>query len=414
MHNYHGIIPADNAQYLMVSLRENGRGRESIRIRRWNCQNRVRALLLLQKDVSCGIPSFWKSPGSAVGEDAFVVSKPDRFFSPCANQGEIGIHSKRLGNNLLAIVPEDAFLCTLPLRYGDPSITSFLSIYPSGDYFKIGIILNGELLTAFCMAPCANEALAGHLLRISHYCQDACPEIAFPANVYMFGKKNLPDNSSFTVHPLEITVGNHPVRSSEELKALGAALAQKQDGVPVFSDFSSQRSFHKVRMKWFEASAAMIAFAIFAVLALFLSEIGLNWKLHSYETHYQAAISGNAEIKTLAAQNELLGKNLLKLETKMANRTQWSRLLQVLGAQRPEGLFFEKLGCEPVKGSTKQVRIALAGSAKNESIVTDIIALLHKTGFIVNVSLSALEKDEKDATLCNFRIICVMNISSAS
>jgi Tfp pilus assembly protein PilN len=76
--------------------------------------------------------------------------------------------------------------------------------------------------------------------------------------------------------------------------------------------------------------------------------------------------------------------------------------------QRPEGLYFEMLGSEPVKGPPGFVRIAVSGWARSEKLVADFIEHLQKDNSISNISLSSLEKNEKKTNLCDFKIICIL------
>jgi hypothetical protein len=133
-------------------------------------------------------------------------------------------------------------------------------------------------------------------------------------------------------------------------------------------------------------------------------------KINGYESQFRSTISNDREIKALLAENATIAKGIIKLREKSSAQTNWAPFLHLLGMQRPDGLYFEMLGSEPVKGPSG-VRIALSGWARSEKLVADFISHVQKNDRISNISLSSMEKNDKNPNLCNFKILCVLKIA---
>ena len=408
MQTTHGIIPTDDGQYLMVSLGNAKTGVPRIRVIKWNCHDRIKTMLLLNRGIVCGLPSFWKSQNSRIPDTMLVAEEPGKYFAPCTSQTTSDIHRGTLANNSISSVPDDAFLCTVPLYLGDKSIHSFVSVYPLLEYYKIGIIVNKELVAVFEMAPCTSDAMEAHVVRIRRYVARTCPLLPFPEHIYELGKGNVLKSAHFSIHPLNIIVGNYECTAYEEIRALGAALAHNEGTVPEFSGPSQKSAMRMPRTLLYAGSVLIVLVALLLTGVPLLADMLTEIKIKAYESQFRSTISNNKEIKDLLAENEASAKAILQFRDKSSAHTNWAPFLRTLGMQRPEGLYFEMLGSEPVKGPPGFVRIAVSGWARKEKLVADFIEHLQKDNSISNISLSSLEKNEKKTNLCDFKIICIL------
>jgi hypothetical protein len=410
-----GIVPNENGRYVMVS--HWGEPKHSrITIRRWNIGDKLQSLRLLHRGVYCGIPSFWKSAASHTTKDILSADSPDSALTPWADAVTASVHTEGLSDNLVALIPEDTYLCTVPLLYGDASLRSFISVHAiAADhdrtaYFKIGIIISATLIAVYGVAPGSEKSLESHFARIQRYFTRAFPHIAFPRHAYTFNG-DLPSSfDHFIFHSLKVTIGHRTVHEADELKALGCALAQRVGGAPIFSGSSNGGAIRRLRAAAWIASAAIILITALGVCAPACINFFLEKKIATLELQRRSVIMSDPRIKAAITRNQTLGASIIRLSAKAGDQTQWGRFLQSLGALRPEGLYIEKLGSEAAGASPGAVRIAIAGAAQNETMVTDLISQLQKTGFVSNLSLTSMEKNKTKPTICDFKIICTLKI----
>jgi Tfp pilus assembly protein PilN len=408
----HGIIATDDGSFLMASLEKTAQGWVVKRQSRWNAGNALKNLLLLQRGVVCAAPSHWKpapvrSPVSAGG----LVSAPSNGpLAPCAGEGIITNYTGRLSHNMLAVVPGDAFLCTIPLALDRDPKQSFVSVHRAGSLYKIGITVNGGLAAVFAMAPATPQALAGHLARIARYWERAAAGAALPPHVYLIGGCEAP--ADLAASRLDGAGSGIDMSDTDALAAAGAALSDRYGAVPRFAVDAAPASLRKARTALYALSAGLALCALIACVTLPVLSAAAHGRLASYKKQYQAILANNPDLKVLMGKNDSLARLIISAQDEALGQTRWSQMLQTLGTVRPEGLFLEMLASEGAAASGS-VRVALSGWAYNESQVTGFIASLQKSGVYSGVSLSSLERNES-SNLSNFRITCTLNLSAGS
>jgi Tfp pilus assembly protein PilN len=401
-------MPTADGNHVMVSLRRKKSGAFYYSARKRNFYHKLRRLLLLHRRVFCGISSFWQSAGAFVGNEK-LVGEIKHGFQPSADCAQVEMQQEAMADNLEALIPDDAFLCSIPLYFGDPLLNSFLSTYRAASYWMICIIINRELSVVFKMAP-GTDALESHLSRVLRYWKTNGLNVHLPQDVYLLNQEVACQCQGFTTRTLSVKVGKRVVIEEEELRALGCALVGHTGGVGPFPGPAADTTMRMVRAVATLGSAAIVIMAtLFTLIPVVLSG-NIQWKLRSLEARYRTILTNNQEIKGLCMRNDSLVTTISALQKKSAKQTQWGRFLDALGENRPNGLYFDKLGSEPAANSSSKVRIAISGCAKSETLVTDLMTRLQKSGPVSNVSLSFLEKNEKNATICNFRILCIMNL----
>jgi Tfp pilus assembly protein PilN len=93
----------------------------------------------------------------------------------------------------------------------------------------------------------------------------------------------------------------------------------------------------------------------------------------------------------------------------LVRRPAWTQLLDALARERPEGLYFERIGSSPPGGAG--VQVAMAGWAEQERGVTDLIARLQSKSLLSGVELKVMERDEKRSELVRFKVVCILKLS---
>jgi hypothetical protein len=408
----HGIISTEDGSFLLSSLEKTEQGWTAKRSRRWNADNAVNNLLLLHRGVVAAAPSHWTPSDAASFPSAgtMVSAQSDSHIVPHASEAVIGSFSGRLSHNLLAVVPGDAFLCTIPLALGRDPAQSFVSVYQDASFYKIGIIINRSLAAVFTMAPASPQALAGHLGRIERYWSGTGAGAPFPEKVFLLGRSEAPAGLASSVSRLDCAGSGIDTSDPDALAASGAALSGLYGNVPRFAVDAAPASLRKARTALYAVSAGMVLCALLACAALPVFTAAAHGRLASYKKQYQAILSSNPDLKVLLGQNDSLARLILSAHDEALSQTRWARMLQTLGTIRPDGLFMEMLGSDGTALSGK-VRVAFSGWAYNESQVTGFIASLQKSGLYSGVSLSSLERNES-SNVSTFRITCTLNLSA--
>ena len=409
MQTFYGIVASSSGQYTMASLEIEKNAVVSCSIRRWNCDDKIKTALLLHRGVACGLPSTWKSKKSYAAQDTRTTEGTDKSFLPCVSRADYDFHQATLQNNCVAIVPDDAFLSAVPLFIADPSIHSFISVYPLKTHFEIGITIDRELIAVFKMSPGFPNSLEGHLRRIQFYFSNLHMP-SFPEHVYLIGETEC-SSDLFSLHPLSVTIAGKKFENDDEIRALGVALNQGVGIVPKFSGPGARSDLRYVRTGLYAASMALVTIAVIFAGAGLVANKRAALKISAYESRYQTTISKNRNVRNLLNENDALAKAILGFSNKNAAKTEWAAFLAQLGSQRPNGLYCELLGSEPVKGAPGSMRIAVSGWARSEKLAADFIARLQKNNRISNITLSSMEKNAKKPDICDFKILCILKIA---
>jgi Tfp pilus assembly protein PilN len=394
----YGIVSAGDGSFLCTGVEKTSSGWRVKSTSCWNADSRRSNALLLHRGVVAAAPCRWIR-----SNDAFV---------PDAGEAALSAYTDRLADNLLAIVPEDAYLCTIPLAL-DGGLQSFVAVHRDGRVYKIGIITSGRALAAvFTMAPATPQAFEGHLGRIERYWKDKCGGVPFPARLVVFGEDTgfFEEATLLDCRPLGIDVSD-----TAALAAAGAALADEGCGcgsAPRFPVNTDKAAFRVMRTALYAASAAMVLCAVLLFGAVWTSSALSRRQLDKYTREYRRVLANTPRIAQLSAQNDSLARAVLSAYSAGSRQTQWAPFLQFLGEDRPEGLFFDMLASDA--GAAGKVRIALSGWAENESLVTGFISLLQKNKACSEVSLSSLEKSNDSHNIFQFRIQCSLQLFAGS
>jgi hypothetical protein len=415
----HGVVPDENGRYVMVSLRMGEPEQRRLCVRQWMAGDRLTPLRLLHRGIYCGVPAFWKA-AIPQAHQGIIIAAHREGFAAWAERMPSEDHIEAFSNNLLGLVPEDSYLCTVPFFFGDPSLHSFVSVHciPAGGdrkaYFKIGVIFDKTLMAVFTLAPGTMDALESHLGRIRRFFSHLRRRRDFPEHLYIIGSSGAFSLQHFFCHPLSVKIGKRVVESIDELKALGcaltSALVMSAGSVPFFSKPPKTGALRHLNAALLISSIAIIVATALAASAPYIMNRSLKRELQTRQTQYRSLIMNNPVIQTTIKHNDSLAASILRMNAQSGQRTVWGKFLQCLGAERPKGLFYEKLGSEPGSPASNTIRIAISGFAQGETMVTDLISRLQKTGFISNITLTFMEKNKIKPNLCDFKIICTLMI----
>ncbi len=415
MEQCYGIVYTDEGRYVMAVMRP---GRNNtwtcVGTSQWQSNNIFRRILLFHHGIYFGIASWWRPQEHDVPGDTMVAAGYDspslpssgyNRFEPVAHTADITIHEEELQANLLAVVPEDIVLATLPLYLGEDSGDSFVTIYGNEEYYIIGVTVQRSLTAVFHMVPGSPEKLAGYIARVQRYWDIRCKSTPFPDTIVTVGETEYTPDSAFEKPPLRVAEAENEIA---RLRAMGTALAQNEETVPLFSGQTPEASFRKARSWLYGISAGLVVTGLIAA-ALYS---GLNFWFHkkklAYEKEYQHIIGYNKEIKKLTDRNNEIAETILRLENTFSRRTLWGKFLHGIGKNRPEDLYFERFGSEPIKGNSQAIKIAIMGWTPKELSVTTFIATLQKMPYVTQITLSSMERNKKKRSIYGFKIICTL------
>ncbi len=415
MEQCYGIIHTDEGDYLMAVMRY-GDSNTWICARKsqWQRSNVLQRVMLFHRGIHFGVTSWWRASEFKAPIDTMVmadggdpVDDADEHyhFNVVAYASDIAVHREELQANLLAIVPEDIFLTTLPLYCSTVETDSFISIYSNEKYCLIGVTIDRKLTAVFHMVPGTPEKIEGHLGRVRRYWDLRFPECSFPAATITIGNSECIPDSLFETAPIRIFEAENDVSL---LRAMGTAMTQKEECGPKFAGETQEASFRKHRTWLYGLSAALIILGLIASALL----SGINYwfykKKTAFEAEYKHIIAHNKEIKALADRNNEIAETIIRLEETFSRRTIWGKFLHEIGKNKPEDLYFERFGSEPIKNSPHAVRIALMGWTPKELSVTKFIATLQNIPHVTHITLSSMERNKKKRSIYGFKIICTL------
>jgi Tfp pilus assembly protein PilN len=411
----HGIILSDDGSFLLASLEKATSTWGLARTRRFSAYSSFASLMLLQRGVIGASPSNWKPTTTPSSSSAGLpaIAQKEGLLAPQADQVILATYSTRLSNNLIAAVPDDAFLCTLPLALGDPTIRSFVSVYRTELFYKIGIVSDAVLCAVFTMAPSAPRLLESHLGRIERYWANAQPGAAWPNYLYLIGSTEAPKDCGCTVLRPDFNKAGIDTSDLDTLRAAGAALSGFYGGsVPQFCGESPEARFRKVRTAVFAFCAGLVLCGLLLACALPAAAFVATRRLASCKEQYRLVLAKTPELQTLLNRNDSLARAIISAHGATAGQTRWTRMLNDLGTVRPDGLYLDMIGTDGSAASGK-AGMAFSGWARSESLVTGFIASLQNSGLYSGVSLSSLERNES-LNIFVFRITCSLLLFAGS
>lgn len=402
----YGITFASDGQVVFARIAEkNGKWR-LCGIERGNDHRIPLAASLLGRDVYLGLPAHWQRT-PLTDQDNLTNTGGDSPFAAFTRTELLRLHAEPFLKNTMGIIPDDSFLCTIPLSMTDAVEESFLTLIREETVVKIGVTINKKLEAVFCTDQ--NTSLEGFFNRLHIYWNSVNHDEPLPRMVYLIHQEVCEGlDDYFRVKHIEMT--DSRLSDAFALKSLGVALASVTTSAPFFKIPLQESSLRKLRSMAFVSSLAMTMAALLTIII----PAGLNtfyrWKIRSSETEYRSILFNNNEIRSLIDSGDSLSEKILHLQKTLSHPTRWAAFLQALGENRPNGLYYEQLGSEP-QGKTDQVlRVALAGWATNETVVTEFLKTMQSRSVVSNITLASLERDLKSKDLYKFKIICTLQL----
>lgn len=333
-----------------------------------------------------------------------IDASSDSEFTVCVEKFDLEMHKEELENNLLGIYPEDAFMCTIPLYLSTDPKDTFLSVFSENGITKVAVIVNKKLSMVFTVPNSYPVNL--FIKRIKHYWGNYSKKV-FPDTIYFFNNQKFDIGTEYSIKTVSL-----PTNDTSVVKCIGLAFCELDDSVPQLCGATGGSSFRKIRAAILAVcTIVIVATALAGGVFLLLNHHYVN-QINEHEKEYRSILSNNSEIKEIIAEGEKLSDKLLRISKISSTPTNWGRFLHLLGSVRPEKLYFEKLGSEQVTNAN-MTKVALAGWAENEIIVTDLIKKLNASDLITHTSLSSVERDKKHPEICRFKIICMLKLSNS-
>lgn len=395
-----GIIPTDDGTFVQVTLTEDQKSWKVSQVKNREIQDNIANILLFNSGVLLGVQSHWLHQNSPDYLDFHTASASVDDFYACTKSAHYQLFCETLNDNLLGVYPDDAYLCTIPLFTTESPVESFVSLAKEGNIYKVGIVIESQLIVAFSLPSCDSRQMRGYLLRIKRYWNNLQTGIKFPEIIYALDVKDfnvdiIGDIRHVSFQPHDINI----------VKAAGVALCGLKKTVPRFSGETNASHFKEFRAFTYITSAVIVLAAIFAFAVTGIMNIHYSYKIEKCKVVYNNIIDQNKEIRDLLKTGGNLAEKLARVYSVGSKQSTWAKLLHLLGSDRPQGLFIDKLGSDPIQKGTK-VKIALAGWSQKETAVTEMLKKLNASLLVTNVTLANLERDAKNKNIYTFKILC--------
>ncbi len=397
----YGIVPAPDGSFVQVTISEtNGTWKVDSVLRR-DVNDAIRNVLLLNKKISLGIHSHWVH--NDVPDYLSLKSSKASFgdFYAATPTTDYALYSEMLKSNLGGVYADDAYLCTLPIHLAPRISHSFVTVAKDGDTYKVGIIIQLQLVAVFSVLATDNRQLNGFLSRIYRYWTTLNIDKKYPGTTVLL---NSPDITIYDEEETVLHLSFYP-EDVTVVKAAGVALCEIEDGVPAFSKETPECTVRKVRSGFVLSSIALVCISLLVFVSVAAMNLYLKGQIESGKKVYNKEIGQNKEIRDLFKIGTQLARQIASLDSTDAKRSSWAKLLQYIGSNRPAGLFIEKMGTDKSE-KTGEYRVAIAGWAGNETAVTEMMKRLNGSPVIANAVLQTMQQDPKKNNYFIFKIIC--------
>lgn len=402
MQKLYGIIPANDGTFVQISLIQEQKKWIVSQVKRWELHNNLQNILLLNKGVRLGVESKWLHKDVPDYIELKTAQAHIGDFRASTSSAQFKIFSDALVNNLLGVYPDDAYLCTIPLYIAQSADNSFITISKEGDSYKVAIIIERKLVVVFSTPVSDSRQLKGFLARVRLYWQNLNLNEQFPKVIYLLNIKDV------------ILEGLGEIRTIAFLendilaiKAAGVAFCNNEKEVPCFKDCTEASRLRNIRAFAYIFSAATVLAAILLFAITGILNVYYTYRIDKCKNEYNNIINQNKDIRELLKTGSNLAEKLSRIESPGSYESSWARFLHLIGSERPQGLFIEKLGSEPMKNSS-EIKIAIMGWSIKEIAVTELLKKLNGSPLINNSTLANLERDDKTKNIYKFKILCQM------
>ncbi|MFP4162460.1 MAG: PilN domain-containing protein [Chitinispirillaceae bacterium] len=400
-----GVVPTEDGTFVSVTFRYRKGSYTPVSVKSWPITNSLKSTLLFSRGTVLGISSDWVGNSTEnIGNLLFTDS--DSVLKAGVQQQQCSIYIQALSGSLKGLVPDDAFLTTLPLAFCKNPDDSFVSVFIEGKTVRIGVTIKRKLEGVFEF-PCSSSSdIQNSIKRIKRYWKYVLKKEDFPELVYTFDQTS-PDTNydGIPVTPVKLPGS---IREGNVIKAAGAAFAAAHSSIPSFS-FPSENSFSRLR------PLALKYTLILLITALVLSSLVsiLNYtsgrELERKEQVYNTFLKEDRDIRRLNETAEELSEKILSVKKTFSRMSNWGKLFQTFGDVKPPDLYLERLASDQISNSQK-IRIVITGWSQSETSATEFISKLQSESFVKGASLSSMERDRKSKNICRFKIICTMDL----
>lgn len=396
-----GIAVIDDGTFICATVVRDSNGWRKGVVRRWASGSTLRNYLLLHRRVNLALPGHWTGQSIEESDDIITVNTEKSFFVR-TNQSVYDHFSGLLRNNLHAILPDDAALAALPFHFHENCRQSYIALCNDNGTIRTGMIIDGQIIFALSCRCDNAEKLRGHLERLRHFCTRSLSPLAFPDSIYTLNDLPFPFPDA-----QRIDCGSD---DPSVLTAMGAAVSTHDQSItiPRFGELYPETKLRVVRLALLSSALVLLLGTAVISTILAVHTVSLERRVSTASDAYRNLLNNNVDIRQLIATGDSLSRKVLKINRRIANPTMWGPFLHMLGTNRPDGLFLERLGSEPVSGDGTKIRIALGGWCKTETIATDFIKVLSASPLLNNVTLSSMERVGKEQQACRFKIVCIL------
>lgn len=399
----YGITVTEDGSFVCVKIAFDKKKRWYVkRCFRWDSHSFLRNYLLLHRGVILGLPAHWVRVPPLDHQEIKIVENKSG-FKLCLKEPVFTHFTKLIENNLIGIYPDDAFLTTIPLCFGENVLPSFISIFNDTKGVKIGITIDRKLCYVLNVKADTYKTIEGYIALIERYFQKQFTVNSFPKVKYIIGDTPFDD-----IPPQGVTYIKIPTKDISELKAIGCALCGVTGEVPLLDNSLGSSRYRTIRAALLYGCVSIVTISLIGVLYLLGCNLKLEKELMSVKQSYNNLIVENKEINDIIDKGDSLSNVIIKLNNIISKPTIWGKFLHFIGKERLKEIYYERLGSEIISG-TNNVRVAIAGWSENEKAVTDFVKKLSNSGMVSKVTISSIEKIKETEATCRFKIVCIIS-----
>lgn len=399
----YGIVPAPDGSFVQVKLSETKGIWKVDTVRRRDINDIVRNILLLDKKIHLGIHSYCvhKEVPDYISLVSAHASIGD--FIICTPLTDYNLYSETIKSNLGGVYPDDAYLCTLPIHFVPRISHSYVSVARDGDIYKVGVVVDLQLVAVFSVTASDNRQLVGFLSRIYRYWTTLDIDKKYPGTTVLI---NCPDVTIDDEDGCVMHLSFYP-EDTDVVKAAGVALCEIEGSVPAFSKETPECKVRKIRSGLVLTSVALFCISLFVFIIVTAANLYLHTQVESGKKIYNTKIEQNREIRELFKQGADIARQIASFDSSNAKQSTWAKLLHYIGSNKPAGLFIDKMGTDK-SDKTGEYRIAITGWAGNEIAVTEMMKRLNGSSVVANAVLQSMLQDPTKNNYFIFKIICLL------
>jgi hypothetical protein len=296
MKKIHGIIASKDGSYTRATMVNGASGWQLHNWETWDVNKAYKRYFLFHKGIHLGTECHWIK-ADYLDSEKYISTENSSSFMACLQPFQLQLHIDSFQYNLLGTHPDDLYLCTIPLYMQKNPRESFVSIYQEELCWKIAVIIERKLISAFSFPITPTSSLQHCMFRLERYWSTLKSEKSFPDTVYIFDDQKLMLGDQYKVLRVKTSIKGHNV-----LKAAGVAFCTIDSDAPRFSGATEASKSRKQRSMVYFLSVALVVLSLLSFGTFFLLKTHTQSRIQICKSEYNRILTDNKDIRDLFSQ----------------------------------------------------------------------------------------------------------------